>query len=182
MRILHTSDWHVGKRLGRYERIDEAQAAIAEVAAIADAEDADLAVVSGDLFDRPLPPVDALEVAFTGLVALTDGGRRPVVAVAGNHDSGDYFEALAPFLAGSNIHLVGRVKAPGAGGVLDLETAGGRAVVACFPFLREGAVVDFMEEAGTCGKYNRDRTASRNSSRYGQCFLNSKGSFSKAAW
>jgi len=128
--------------------MDEHAAVIAEVATIASAEEVDLVVVSGDLFDRPLPPVEAMRVAFRGLVALTDGGRVPVVVVAGNHDSGDLFETLAPLFAGSGVYLVGRIKPPDADGVLDLETPGGRALVACFPFLREGLVVDFMSDVG----------------------------------
>ncbi len=147
MRILHTSDWHVGKRLGRYDRLDETRDAIEELASIADAEAVDLVVHSGDLFDRPVPPMEALQAGLAGLVRLTGGGARPVVVVAGNHDSADLFEALAPFLAGWKIHLVGAIKGPAEGGVLTLETGAGPALVACLPFLREGRVVDFM--AGT---------------------------------
>lgn len=138
MRVLHTSDWHVGKRLGRFDRAEEHRSVIAEVAAIAEEEDVDLVLHSGDLFDRPLPPVEALDIAFEGLVALSASGRRPVVVIAGNHDSPGLFDALAPFLRTANIHLVGEVKRPDEGGVLDIETTAGRAVVSCFPFLREG--------------------------------------------
>lgn len=145
MRALHTSDWHVGKRIGRYDRIDEYRAVIDEVVSIADAEAVDLVLHSGDLFDRPVPPIEALDVAFRGLVALSDAGRRPVVVIAGNHDSPPFFEALAPFLLAQNIHLVGDIKRPDAGGVLDLETGGGRAVVSCFPFLREGRAFNVWE-------------------------------------
>ena len=147
MRILHTSDWHVGKRLGRFDRIEEHLAAVSRVAEIAAAEQVDLVLHSGDVFDRPMPPVEALRVALTGLVLLSDEGRRPVVVVAGNHDSAELFEALAPFLQERRIHLVGRIKAPGEGGVLRLETPGGPAAVACFPFLRAVQVVDFMGRA-----------------------------------
>ena len=147
MRILHTSDWHVGKKLGRYDRLEEVAATISEVAGIAASENVDLVVHSGDLFDRPFPPIDALRVALDGLVGLTGEGSRPVVVVAGNHDSGDLFEALAPFLAGWGIYLIGRIKPPADGGVLELDTASGRAVVAGLPFLREGHVVDFMADA-----------------------------------
>jgi len=90
--------------------------------------------------------MEALRVGLSGLVRLTGGGARPVVVVAGNHDSADLFEALAPFLAGWGIHLVGAIKAPEDGGVLRLDTAGGPALVACLPFLREGRVVDFMAD------------------------------------
>ena len=146
MRILHTSDWHVGKRLGRHDRLEETRTAIEEVASIAGAEAADLVVHSGDLFDRPAPPMEALQVGLAGLVRLTGGGARPVVVVAGNHDSSDLFEALAPFLTGWGIHLVGAIKPPDDGGVLRLATGAGDALVACLPFLREGRVVDFMAD------------------------------------
>ena len=149
MRVLHTSDWHVGKKLGRYDRSEEHRAAIAEIAQIADAEAVDLVLHSGDVFDRPLPPIDALGIALDGLVRLTDGGRRPVVAIAGNHDAPNLFEALAPYLRSVNVHLVGTIKRPDEGGVLLLDTRGGRAIVSCFPFLREGrafAVWDPVDE------------------------------------
>jgi exonuclease SbcD len=147
MRILHTSDWHVGKRLGRYDRMEEHRAAMAEVVRLAGDRQVDLVVHSGDLFDRPVPPVDALQAALEALVGLADGGRRPVVVVAGNHDSPDLFEALAPFLRGFGVHLVGRIKPPGEGGVLTLDTAAGPAHVAAFPFLRAAQTVDFMVRA-----------------------------------
>ena len=138
MKALHTSDWHVGKRIGRYDRLEEYREVIAEVVAVANEEEVDLVLHSGDLFDRPVPPIEALDVAFSGLVELSDQGRRPVVVIAGNHDSAGFFEALAPFLRGYNIHMVGEIRRPDDGGVLDLETPDGRAVVSCFPFLREG--------------------------------------------
>ena len=83
MKILHTSDWHVGKRIGRHDRIPEQQEAIAEVAEIADRIGADLVLHSGDLFDRPIPPVDALRAGLDGLLALTDGGELLVIEAGG---------------------------------------------------------------------------------------------------
>ncbi len=157
MKILHTSDWHVGKRIGRYDRSEEYRAAIAEVATIAEGEDVDLVVHSGDLFDRPMPPIEALNIGLAGLVALSDHGRRPVVVIAGNHDSPGFFEALAPFLREQNIHLVGTIKRPDEGGVLDLPTPGGRAVVSCFPFLREGRAFHVWEPTEEHYKKYADR-------------------------
>lgn len=157
MRALHTSDWHVGKRIGRFDRSDEYIEVIAEVVSIADREQVDLVLHSGDLFDRPMPPVPSLRIALDGLVALSDGGRRPVVAIAGNHDSAGLFETLAPFLAPNNVHLVGDIRRPEAGGVLDLATPGGRALVSCFPFLRAGRVIDFIAEADEWYKKYADR-------------------------
>lgn len=144
MRILHTSDWHIGRRLDRYDRMDEHRAVIDEVVDIADEHDVDLVVHSGDLFDRSSPPIEALQVALDGLVRLARTGGRPVVVVAGNHDSGELFETLSRYLAPFGVHLVGRIKAPDDGGIVTVETAAGRAHVACFPFLRAAQTVDFM--------------------------------------
>ena len=157
MRALHTSDWHVGKRIGRYDRSDEYRAVIDEVIGVADAEAVDIVLHSGDLFDRPLPPVEALDIAFDGLVRLTSGGTRPVVVIAGNHDSAGFFEALAPFLSGQNIHLVGEIKRPDEGAVLELETSAGVAVVSCFPFLREGRAFHVWDEVEDHYKLYADR-------------------------
>ena len=66
-------------------------------------------------------------VVLGAYVRLSDAGRRPVVAIAGNHDSPGLFDALAPFLSGAGIHLVGSIKRPEAGGVLDLDEALGHA-------------------------------------------------------
>ena len=137
-------DWH-GKGLSLMEMSHRSP----EVVGVAESEHADLVLHSGDLFDRPLPPVEALQLALNGLLRLAAGGRRPVVVVAGNHDSPGLFEALAPLLVGFGVHVVGRIKAPEAGGVVILETAGGPVHVACFPFLRAAQTVDFTDRADT---------------------------------
>lgn len=147
MRILHTADWHVGRRLGRHDRTDEMREALDEVAQIADDEQVDLVLVAGDVFDRATPPVESLSLGLTALLRLARG--RPVVVVAGNHDAPELFDALAPLLRDRGVHVIGRVKSPKAGGLLGPDDLGVPAVVAGFPFLREGRVVDFMAETGT---------------------------------
>jgi DNA repair protein SbcD/Mre11 len=159
MRILHTADWHVGRRLGRHDRAAETAAALQEVAAIADERRVDLVVVSGDVFDRPMPPVDALSLGLGGLLRLAEG--RPVVAVAGNHDSPELFDALAPLVRdqGRGVHLVGGIRRPEEGGILGPGELGVPALVGCLPFLREGRVVDFMRDAGEWYGQYADRIA-----------------------
>lgn len=166
MRILHTSDWHLGRRLGRYDRLPELMEVLAEVQHIADEHTPDLVILSGDLFDRPLPTPDVLRLGLEALQGLAK--NCPVVGVAGNHDSPELFEALAPLLRPIDIHLVGSIKRPDEGGVLGSEELGINALIACFPFLREGRVVDFMRDAGEwygqyaakvqaiSGKYNEE--------------------------
>ena len=98
MRILHTADWHVGKKLSRFDRMDDHAAVLDEIVHIADAERVDLVLVAGDLFDRPFPPVEALRLVMDTLRRLASDAR-PVVAIAGNHDSAELFELLASLVA-----------------------------------------------------------------------------------
>jgi DNA repair protein SbcD/Mre11 len=148
MRILHTADWHIGKRLGRHDRMPEFREVLAEVERIAQEQRVDLVIVAGDVWDRAMPPVDALALGLEALQRLA--AHAPVVAVAGNHDSPELFDALAPYLReqGKGVHLVGRIRGPRDGGMLGPDVLGVPAVVATFPFLREGRVVDFMRDAG----------------------------------
>src|SRR5262245_40735127 len=159
MRILHTADWHVGRRLGRHDRAAETASALDEVAGVATDRRVDLVVVSGDVFDRPIPPVDALSLGLGGLLRLAED--RPVVAVAGNHDSPGRFDALAPLVRdqGRGVHLVGGIRRPEEGGILGPEELGVPALVGCLPFLREGRVVDFMRDAGEWYGQYADRVA-----------------------
>jgi exonuclease SbcD len=101
--------------------------------------------------------MDALALGLGTLVRL--GGRRPVVAVAGNHDSPELFETLAPLLRSRNVFLIGDIKRPDAGALLGPEELGVPAVVAGLPFLREGRVVDFMRDAGEWYRAYAERIA-----------------------
>lgn len=93
MRILHTGDWHIGKRLERFSRLEEQEEVLQEIVAIADRERVDLVLIAGDLFDSANPGSEAQELLYRTLEELSAGGRRAVVAIAGNHDSPDRVEA-----------------------------------------------------------------------------------------
>lgn len=93
MKILHTSDWHLGKRLDYFSRLEEQRAVLQEICEIADTEDVDVVLLAGDLFDAFNPPVEAVELLYKTLRRLSRNGQRPVIAIAGNHDSADRIDA-----------------------------------------------------------------------------------------
>jgi len=64
MKILHTSDWHLGKRLDDFSRLEEQQAVMEEICEIAEREETDVVLVSGDLFDTFNPPTEAVELTI----------------------------------------------------------------------------------------------------------------------
>ncbi|NLD23890.1 MAG: exonuclease subunit SbcD [Bacteroidales bacterium] len=106
-RILHTGDWHLGKRLEDFSRLEEQRAVMDEICQIANKEEADIVVVSGDLFDTFNPSTEAVDLFYKTLKRLTNGGRRPVIAIAGNHDSPDRIEAPDPLARECGIIFAG---------------------------------------------------------------------------
>ena len=106
MNILHTSDWHIGKRLMDRERLPEQIAAIDEIVRICDERDVDLVLVAGDVFDTYMPSADAEEVFFRAVKRIA-GEKRAVVIVSGNHDDGVRLAASAPLAAEEGIYLFG---------------------------------------------------------------------------
>jgi DNA repair protein SbcD/Mre11 len=111
MKILHTADWHLGKRLDRFSRIEEQVLVMQEISAIADEENADMILVAGDLFDNFNPGVEAVELFYKTLKSLSRNGSRPVIAISGNHDSPNLIDAPDPLARECGIILIGHPKA-----------------------------------------------------------------------
>jgi exonuclease SbcD len=111
MKILHTSDWHVGKVLKGQSRMEEQAAVLKELVEIAGSEHPDLILVAGDLFDSPAPTPAATRLVTGALSALRGTGAE-VVAIAGNHDNGAALEALRPWAEAAGVTLRGTVRAP----------------------------------------------------------------------
>ncbi|MCK5780494.1 MAG: exonuclease subunit SbcD [Psychrilyobacter sp.] len=96
MRVLHSSDWHLGKKLEGYSRIKEQEKFIENLVKIADGESVDIVLIAGDIYDVPSPPVEAEKLFFKGVKALSNNGKRPVVIISGNHDNPEKLGASNP--------------------------------------------------------------------------------------
>src|SRR5579875_78088 len=109
MRLLHTSDWHLGRSLHRAD-LREAQAGfIDHLVAVVRSEKIDAVLVAGDVYDRAIPPVDAVALCEEGLVRLRDAGAR-VIVISGNHDSARRLGFGSALVDGSGVHLRTRVR------------------------------------------------------------------------
>ncbi len=108
MKILHTADLHLGKRLGRASRLEEQQDAIKEIARIADEREVDVILIAGDIFDASVPPAEAERLLYRGLLTLSERGRA-VVALAGNHDDEKRLCAAKPLAGLQGIVLAGEL-------------------------------------------------------------------------
>ncbi len=150
MKILHTSDWHVGKRLMDRERLPEQIEALDEIAQICEREEVSIVLVAGDVFDTYLPPSSAEEAFFFAVKKLA-GEKRAVVIVSGNHDDGIRLSACAPLAEEQGIYIFGnkprtfpcdgtrpvRVKESGEGYLLLENEKGEQVYVNALPYPNE---------------------------------------------
>ena len=140
MRFLHTADWHVGKTLRGRSRADEHRSVLREIATIADESAVDAVLVAGDLFETAAPSPESEEIVYQALLALSK--KRPVVVVAGNHDSPRRLQAVQPLLGLANVHALADVARPNEGGVISVEgKSSERAHIVLLPFVSQRGIV-----------------------------------------
>ncbi|MEV4542717.1 exonuclease SbcCD subunit D [Micromonospora echinaurantiaca] len=145
MKILHTSDWHVGKVLKGQSRAEEHKQVLAGVIDTARAERPDLVIVAGDLYDTAAPTPEATRLVTRALTALRRTGAD-VVAIGGNHDNGQALDALRPWAEAAGITLRGGVRDNPDEHVVDGTTAGGeRWRLAALPFLSQRYAIRAVE-------------------------------------
>jgi DNA repair protein SbcD/Mre11 len=107
MKILHSADWHLGKKLEGYYRLDEQKEVLNEICGIADIENVDAVLIAGDIFDTYNPPTEAIELFYRTVHRLANNASRLVLVIAGNHDSPDRIEAPEPLAVQNGIFFLG---------------------------------------------------------------------------
>ena len=148
MRLLHTSDWHLGQTLHDFDRGDEHQRFLNWLLDALEAEQIDALLIAGDIFDNPNPSADALKQFYH---FLTEAKRRmphlDIVIIAGNHDSAGRLEAPASLLQVLGVTVVGCARTASGDLELDrliapLRNRQGDIAAWCLaiPFLRPGDV------------------------------------------
>ncbi|SDJ33288.1 Exodeoxyribonuclease I subunit D [Actinokineospora alba] len=104
MRVLHTSDWHVGRTFHGRDLLAEQETVLTGLADIVTNDRVDVVVVSGDLYDRAVPSAEAVGVCGRALRRIADAGAR-IVVTPGNHDSGPRLGAFGEFAAAGGLYL-----------------------------------------------------------------------------
>lgn len=139
MRLLHTSDWHLGRSFHREGMLAHQAAYVDHLLEVVESERVDLVVVSGDVYDRALPPVDAVRLADETLVRLA-ASRASVVLTSGNHDSAQRLGFSSRLIDAAGVHLRTDVGAVGTPVLLDDRH--GPVAVHGIPYLDPHAVSD----------------------------------------
>ena len=139
MKIIHTSDWHIGHRLYNRERDEEFGLFIAFLLHTIKEQSIDALVVSGDVFDVAYPSNKALTAYYNALLRIKEAGCAQIFIVAGNHDSVGTLQAPSALLAGLNITVISDLQAFPERHLVSLSNAAGKteAYLALVPFLRD---------------------------------------------
>lgn len=143
LRILHTSDWHIGKRLFNHTRYDEFEAFLDWLHTAISTHDVDALIVAGDIFDTATPSNKAQELYYEFLGKVAKSPCQHVIITAGNHDSPTFLDAPKAILKTLNVQVVGQATADIHDEILllkdnlkdNLDIV--RAIVLAVPYLRD---------------------------------------------
>jgi DNA repair protein SbcD/Mre11 len=143
MKVLHTSDWHLGARLGRHDRLVDHQAALQGLLGLAGEVKPDLVLHTGDVFDGLRPPYDALQLGVHALARLAS--LAPTVVVCGNHDSPQLLRVIHELAGMAETRRLWAVTGPGVLTIPGLDAV----AIACVPFIPLTAIADLATDDPT---------------------------------
>ena len=160
MRILHTSDWHLGKNLEGYSRMDEQEAFLKDFVELVTIHNVDLVIIAGDVYDSPNPPARAEKMFYDTLKKLSSKGERLTLVIAGNHDNPERLVAAGPLARDHGIIMVGTPKTVVAEGeygnhqvissgegFIEIEIKGEKAVILMIPYPSEKRLNEVLYDA-----------------------------------
>ncbi len=139
MKVLHTSDWHIGRTLYGRKRYEEFEAFLSWLAETIQQNEIDALLVAGDVFDTSAPSNRAQEIYYRFLCRVSASSCRHVVVVAGNHDSPSFLNAPKELLKALDVYVIGSVTSNPEDEVLVLrnEQDVPELIVCAVPYLRD---------------------------------------------
>lgn len=148
MRLVHTSDWHLGRQFGPYSLQADQERFVDWFVDAVRAQHADLVVIAGDIYDRAIAPVESIELFREAVRRLLDTGAT-VAVISGNHDGPDRLSPYGDLIdrgdSGDRGGLLIRGGYTGVGRVTHLELADGPLDLVLLPFLEPAAAPDAFD-------------------------------------
>ncbi|GAB3590846.1 exonuclease SbcCD subunit D [Angustibacter peucedani] len=141
MRLLHTSDWHLGRSFHGVGMLEHQAVVLDHLVEVVRSEQVDAVVVAGDVYDRALPSVDTVRLLDDVLARLVDTGAQ-VLLTSGNHDSADRLGFGGRVLERGGVHL--RTRVADLDRPVLLDDAGGPVALYGLPFLEPTLVADAL--------------------------------------
>ncbi len=108
MKILHTSDWHLGKNLEQFSRLNEQEKFLNELIDIIEKNKIDMLLVAGDIYDTVNPQAKAEQLFYKYINKINRDGEVPIIIIAGNHDSYERLIACNPIINEKGIYIIGK--------------------------------------------------------------------------
>ena len=108
LRILHTADWHIGKIVNGVHMTLNRKYILSEMIKIIDETKPDVIVIAGDIYDRAVPPVDAVELVDRTFSRILLKMSIPIIAIAGNHDSAERISFASSILEDNGLYINGK--------------------------------------------------------------------------
>lgn len=136
VRVVHTADWHLGKRLCDFSREEEHRQFLTWLSDQLRTLQADILIVAGDIFDSANPPHSATSMLYQFLTTLHQETQCEVVLIGGNHDSPKQLQAVAPLLKTHRVHVCGMLSDDEKDCLIEIGEPV-KAVIAAVPFLRD---------------------------------------------
>ena len=143
MKLLHIADLHLGKRVCEHPMLEDQRHILKEIADIARAERADALLIAGDVYDRPVPPQEAVTLLSDFLCEMSKE-KVAVYLIAGNHDSAERLDFCAELLGANGVHIMGDCN--GAAQTMILEKGEERVALHLLPHFRPVALRHFLGE------------------------------------
>lgn len=110
MKIFHMGDWHIGKLVNGFYMTEDQEFIIEQIYEAIEKKKPDVVVIAGDLYDRSVPPVHAVELLNKTMKKIVKDLNTKVIALAGNHDSNERLEFASSLLCDSGLYIVGNLK------------------------------------------------------------------------
>ena len=110
MKIFHTADWHLGKLVQGVSMTEDQQYVLEQFIEEIRTEKPDVVIIAGDLYDRSVPPTDAIQLLNKTFKQILIDEKTPIVAIAGNHDSATRLNFGSDLMKASGLHIVGHLE------------------------------------------------------------------------
>lgn len=110
MKIFHTADWHLGKLVQGVSMTEDQAYILQQFINEIKIEKPDVIIIAGDLYDRSVPPTEAIQLLNKTLKQILIDEKTPIVAIAGNHDSATRLNFGSDLMKASGLHLVGHLE------------------------------------------------------------------------
>ncbi|WP_198783029.1 exonuclease SbcCD subunit D [Shewanella putrefaciens] len=143
MKFIHTSDWHIGRQLHNQSLLDDQAFVLDQIVALATEQSVDAVIVAGDIYDRSIPPANAVALLDNVLNRLVQDLKLQVIMIAGNHDGHERLGFAAKQMAAGGLHIIGPLSA--ALSPIRLESPTGAAYFYPLPYAEPATVRQVLE-------------------------------------